>query len=210
MSWPCLAPGPCKVAGSSATGRGPQRVRAQAGLTPGLRLDCRMRSAPPHALQRGLGWSPQTSRSRAQLQAASSGVDSRTTLSVEEPGSVGIGGRPADGGEGTSRRRVPGRGRTRDLLEGPPPGPQPERHQGLPGCPAPGGPQTRGTVHPQAWTRASTFQGHTHAHSHTHASLLARQLGQQGRKQLCSQALAHAWPGPQEPSSLGSPLCRAA
>lgn len=61
------------------------------------------------------------------------------------------------------------------------------------------------SLHPRVWIRARTFQRHTH----THTSLLARQLGQHGRKRLWSQALAYAWPGPQEPSSLGSPLCRA-
>lgn len=61
---------------------------------------------------------------------------------------------------------MPGRGRTRDLLEGTQPGLQLEGHRGLPGCPASGELQTRArSLHPRVWTRARTFQGHTHTHN---------------------------------------------
>lgn len=128
-------------------------MHAQAGLT----QDCSWAGGCPlHLLMpsRGAWAGPANCKGQARLQTPQLRVDSRAARSVEEPGNAG---------EASGGRRGHGRGAGCQAEAGPgPAGAAPD----LPGCLAPGGPQTLGTVPPSSMgARASTFQGHT---SHTH------------------------------------------
>lgn len=200
MSWPCLTPG-----GWDAQPRGGGHRGCEPWL--GSPQDCAWAAGCPlHLLRPSRGaWAgaPRRHGAGPDSRPLSSGVD-RKPCPWRSPGTWAL------GEDQRRKERVPPGG----------------------GCQVEAGPGTcwRGRSRDSSWRGTGGSQAvlpqencrHGHGPSilgcgpgpehsrdtRTHTtSLLARRLGQHGRKRLWSQALAHAWTTGAK--SLGSPLCRA-